>query len=115
MWVWAHSAPNAHSRRAPGAAPPSTEPTSVASLQQRGVAWMFALCGVCRQRQAARRVLMAMDCRVVERMCARPVCCCILHHVYCICILILILILGTIPISYTVDPAILAISSRRKT
>ena len=53
MWVWAHSAPNAHPRRAPGAAPPSTaEPTSVASLQQRGVAWMFALCGVCRQRQA---------------------------------------------------------------
>jgi len=50
---------------------------------------------------------MVMDCRivVVERMCARPVCCCILHHVYCI--LILILILGTIPISYTVDPAIL--------
>jgi len=34
------------------AAPPSTEPTSVASLQQRGVAWMFALCGVCGQRQA---------------------------------------------------------------
>ena len=46
---------------------------------------------------SARRVLMVMDCRVVllivERMCARPVCCCILHHVYCI----LILILGTIP------------------
>jgi len=50
---------------------------------------------------------MVMDCRVVERMCARPVCCCILHHVYYI--LLLILILGTIPISYTVDPAILAI------
>jgi len=66
---------------------------------------MFALCGVCvcRQRQAC--AFMVMDCRVVERMCARPVCCCILHHVY----RILILILGTIPILYTVDPAILAI------
>ena len=57
---------------------------------------------------------MVMECRVVERMCARPVCCCILlHHVYCI--LILILILGTIPISYTVDPAPFWPSSRRKT
>jgi len=33
---------------------------------------------------------MVMDCRAVERMCARPVCCCILHYVYCILILILI-------------------------